>query len=275
MIEDILISGITDREQANISPFVTRLDVSWTMDAVSQLSFDITDPNLKIWNANYLQKRRELTYKGSTFEIATRALGPGLGASPKITVEARRAQIQKMKRDKNPEAYSGTSPTDYARIVAERFGLKFVGQTTAASKTLIQASTDTTKESVWDVLTRMASEAKFQVFESDGTLYFASQDWLLGRWGNTILTYPTPDGDPYPITELPAFRDSENDVTEAEFTAKMIRTNAVNFRPGMTVALLGTKEFEKFYLITEVSYTEGDGSLVTVSGRTPEKLEAV
>lgn len=275
MIDQLLIEGIEDVTLSNIAPLVTRLDLSWTMDAASQLTFDFTDPGFRVWNANYLQRRRVVLYKGRRFEIAARTLSQGQGASPRITVEARSAPVQAMKRDKNPEAYSGSTPTEYARTVASRFGLEFYGEPSAAKKIIMQASTDTKKESVWDTLTRLASEAKFVVFESDGTLYFTSQRNMVGKFDHVpILHWPNEEGDLYPLIEIPTCRDSEDSPTEKEFTATLFRHNAVNLRPGMTIALLGIPDFHDFYLISEVSYNEGDGKPVSISARTPEKIDA-
>lgn len=273
MIDPLVIEGVTTAESADISKLITKLDLSWTMDAVSQMKIEFHDPGLKLFKANYFQRRRGITYKNVVFEIASFEISQGPGSAGKITVEARRRPIQQMKRDKEAKAFTGASASDFIKTVATKFGMGFFGQTTAAKRIVMQASNSTTKESVWDAVSRVAGDEKSVVFESDGNMYFGTQEWLIGKWGNITLTYPSPTDDPYPLMEIPTCRASEDDITVAEFSAVIMRKNAVNLRPGMTVKLSGLNDFDLSYLITEVSYTEGDGTPVSISARTPEKPE--
>jgi hypothetical protein len=274
MIKEINIVDLSVAVCQNIAEMVTSLDLSWTLDAVSQLKFEVHDPGFEMMKNNYFMVRRGILYANEVFEIASVETSQGPGAAPKHTVEARRAAVQGMKRDKSPEAYSGATATDYARIVANKFLLKFVGQPTAVKGAIIKANTPEDAESTWDVLNRLASEAKFVVFESNQVLYFASQEWLVGKWANITLRYPSPENDPYTILEIPTCRRSDDDITTAEIQLILDRTNAVNLRPGMTINLKGMYEFDLSYLITEVAYGDGDNMPVAVAARTPEKPDA-
>jgi hypothetical protein len=149
--------------------------------------------------------------------------------------------------------------------------LKFVGEPTSKKKAVIQASTGKQQDSVWDVLTRSANEAEFVVFESDDVLYFASEEWLLTKWGNHELRYPSQDGDGLLLLEVPECRRSEDDPRSAEFKAILARPIATSLRPGMTVKLSGMFEFDGNYLITDVAYDLGVGDPVGISARTVEK----
>jgi hypothetical protein len=177
-----------------------------------------------------------------------------------------------MKRDKRPESYGGISATDYARIVAERYKLRFVGEPTSTQRVITKGSSDSADTSVWDVLKSSAGEAQFVFFEADNTLHFASQQWLLGRWGNIDLGPPGLLSNPeFPLLEHPNCRKSDDDPFQAEFRALVARQNGVNLRAGMTVNLNFVNGFNGRYLITEVGYSENTPDPVSISCRTPEK----
>jgi hypothetical protein len=253
---------------------ITNLDFSWTLDSVSEISFEVWDPDFAMLNSNYFQVRRDVTVAEKQFEMTVIEVQQGEGNSPKIKIQARTKEIQRMKRDKNPNAYGGGTATDYARAVAAQYGLKFVGQSTGTQAVQAQASNEGKADSVWDVLTKNASEAQFAVFESDGTLYFASEEWLLGKWANIRIDYPSLNPfEDFLLLEIPQCRTSEDDVRAAEIKFLIERTNAVNIRPGMTVDFNGIKNFSGKYLVTDVAYIYGDNTPVGVSVRTPVKPE--
>lgn len=271
MIKGLVISDVSSQVNSDISELTTKVEVSWSMDGASQVRFSAHDVGLKLLANNYFQVRRTVSYSGHEFEIASLEVLQGDGGDPLCTVEARSKAVQRMKRDKQPAAYGGVSGTEYAQIAANKFGLKFAGQTTAKKKAVIQASKGSKQDSVWDVLQRSASDAEFVTFESDGTLYFASQEWLLGKWGNASITYPSKDTDTLVLLEVPQCRRSEDDPLSADFRAVLNRVNAKDLRPGMTITLNGMYEFDGKYLITEVSYEEGIEDPVGISARTVEK----
>lgn len=271
---DLSIGNIDSFNMAQIRDAVTRLEYSWTLDSVSEVSFDIWDAEYRLINGNYFQPRRDVLIDGEKFEITVIDISQGPGQSPIVKLQARRKAIQLMKRDKNPAAYGGGTATDYARAVAAQFGLGFEGQSTAAQAVQVQSNNEGKAQSVYDLLKSNASEAQFVVFESDNTLYFASEEWLLGKWANVAFTWPTLNPlDSFPLYEIPNCRTSDDDPTAAEIRFVVDRTNAVNLRPGMTVNFNGINNFNGSYLITEVSYGWGSLNPVSISARTPVKPE--
>ena len=271
MISDLYIQSLPD--QVNVADFIRKIELSWTMDAVSELALTIHDPDMSMFQKNYFQVQREVTYGGTTFEIASLQVGQGPGSAAEIVLECRTAAIQRMKRDKSPQQYGGASPTEFAAIVADKFGLKFLGEGTAKAKVMANTTKDSEPESVWAMLTRLAGDAKFVCFEAGGTLFFASEAWLLQKYGNVTIEYPTPYLSPYTVLEIPTCRRSDDDVFAAEFTATLAATNSVDLRAGMTVLLKGMHDFDWLYLLSEVSYEDGEGKPVSIAARTAEKTE--
>lgn len=274
MFFDFFIGELGGKGMQRVLDALISLDFSWTLDSVSEVSFEIWDQDFAMTNANYFQVRRDVTIAGKEFEIAVVDISQGEGTAPKIKIDARTKAIQRMKRDKNPNAYGGGTATDYARTVAAQFGLNFVGQPTGTQAVQSQSSNEGKADSVWTVLTKNASEAQFAIFESENTLYFASEEWLLGKWANIPLNYPSFNpAEPYPLIEIPQCRTSEDDVKAAEIKFLIERTNAINIRPGMSVDFTGINNFNGKYLVTDVAYIYGDQTPVGVSVRTPVKPE--
>lgn len=257
-----------------VTQAITKMSVSYTLDSVSQLTLEIWDEGGRFNDNNYFLIRRDIRYKDTFYEVAKVDLSQGESESLIVQIEARNKACQLMKRDKNPEAYGGISATDYAAIVAERYNLRFVGQPTSTKRVISKNSTDSADTSVWDVLKQLAGEAQFVIFESDNTLYFASEEWLLGRWANIDLTPPGIFGNPnFPLTQFPNCTKSDDDPYQAEFRALILRENAVNLRAGMTVNLNFVNGFNGKYLITEVAYEVNSPDPVSVSCRTAQKPE--
>ena len=261
-----------------INQCVTKLEFSWTLDLVSEMSFEVVDKDFFLYNRNSFLIRRDVIYDNSIFEMSSISIRQPQGYSPVVSVKARKKVLQMMKRDKNPEAYGGRTATDFAASVAERYRLDFVGEPTSKSKVLGKSSGSSTDDSVYDVLKRSAGEANFIVFESENTLYFASEQWLIGRWANVPISWPNFVSDtffgsqsPFFTFGMPECSKSDDDPYAASFKALVNRENGIQLRPGMTVNLSGINSFEGQYLISEVSYEEGQNKPVSISCRTPVK----
>lgn len=277
----IYVGDLGGLNMRDITDWVTSADVSWTMDEVSQLSFEVYDYDLSFLANNYFQVRRDVVIEGGAFQIASVNVSqsPAVGAT--VRIEARRSAIQAMKRDKDPGSISASSGTEYARLAAERYGLAFQGEFTETVPNITPVQNSQSDESVWSVITSLAGQAQFVVFEYDNTLYFASERWLLGKYGlptligNTIpLFWPGPPESwarLFDVMEIPECYTSDDDPYQAEFKAVIDRTNAYQLRPGMTVDFDGIPMFRGRYLITEVSYELNSPNPVSVSCRTPQK----
>ena len=290
----ITINELTTGQVASIAEYITDFSVSYSLDGTTEISFNVHDPDMIFFKNNYFQIRRSMTYRGQPFEIAAVEMGRGPGRSPQLTIQARSAFVQLMKRDKQPSAIGGASAYDFARITASRFFLQFYGQSSPTVQSSFQASSNNSDESVWDVLSRAAGSLQYACFESDGSLFFASQSFLLGKLGvdtdpsnifsadgsisafgiNALsyipITYPTPASEKrFICIDMPRIRRSDNDPLEGEGSVIMDRTNAVNIRPGMTLGLKGMHTFDGLYLVSAVEFNEGVPDPVNVTFRTP------
>lgn len=297
--------GTESTAAKSIAEAITSLSVSHTMDIASSVQFTVHDKGFKMLRSNYFQLRREVWFRREIFEIASIEVSSGESGDPQVSVECFPRSVQKMKRDKKPRNYGSTSSYDYVKKIADQFNLYFVGQSTSKTQSIPQAKNEKTDESVWDVIKRLAEEAEFVCFvvsipyevktKKEGVLFFISQKQLLKTWGpsrkkGTVrvngkdverninylpLSYPTPSTEKrYILLEMPSFRKSENDWREAEGSAVIWNDpagNAQMIRPGMTVQVTNySPDFNGYYIITSVEWSEDEPGPVKISFRTPE-----
>lgn len=166
---------------ADISQWINRMEVSLTMDSVSQISIEVSDPGLRLLAANYFNVRRRLTYLGLDMEIAAVEVTQGT-AGEIVRLDCRSRAAQRMKRKKGKNLFTGGSSTAYAATQARDFGLSYFGEKTAKKNNIAQSQNGQADESVWSVLQRLANENQFKMFETDGKLFYASQQFLLGKF---------------------------------------------------------------------------------------------
>lgn len=310
------------------------LSVSFSMDGASALSFEIIDPGFQMAARNYFQigqtiyyqsrniqnlitkdKNQETNFSGAAsywaypFELASVDVSQEQGYSPIWRIQAYTKAIQQMKRDRKPGSIKGDGKV-FVENAARKYGLIPVVQKTSKSQRITSASGDKAADSVWDVLVRLAQESKdekgnqFMCFESDGTLYMGSQNWLLHKWGVdsyrvletitkeingkktkikrqvtrycTKLTYPrttTGLSKHFEVLKLPSISKSDNDPLEGNGSLVVERTNGVRLRPGMTVYVGDIPYLNGYYLIDSVNFNELSPDPVSVSFRTPERQE--
>lgn len=165
----------------DISSRVLSMDVSLTTDMASQFTITVADPGLRMLRANYFQIRQVVTYLGTKWEMASVEVRPGR-AGEEVVLECRLQAVQKLKRDKGARTFKEGNPTAFAAARAREVGLAFFGEQTPAKNTISRIRNDNTDESTWDVLQRLANDVQFWCFESDGRLFFCSQQFLLGKF---------------------------------------------------------------------------------------------
>lgn len=310
----------------DISAHVTNVSVNYTMDLASELSFDIIDPSMLMSENNYFLVGRDVIYETQTlgqidpyspsvkfvsqlFEISNVGAAQGPGGSVSYSIKCYTKAIQQMKRDKKPDTVKG-SGTAFIINAARKYGLKSYCQQTSKSQN-VKGSGEKQRESLWDVMKRLADDANFVLFEVDGFLIFGSEEWLMHKWGvdravvNTKvklgskrdmldkkkdgirkkiqrwipLQFPNDGlgyvGTPgvFKLTQYPSINKSDNDPREADGSCTVERVNGTQIRPGMTAYVGNIPNMSGFYLVDSVSFNEMSPDSVTVSFRTPKRDE--
>lgn len=300
------------------------LSISYSLSGATAMTFNVFDPGFELLRQNYFQTGQTLIYRshnsnyiasnqagvfappseqylGYFFEIADVVVEQNQGNSPIVRVQCYTKAIQQMKRDRKPGNIKG-SGTDFVVAAAKKFGLKCVAQKTSANRQITTADSDTAADSVWTVLERLAGESKdekknpFVVFESDGTLYFGSQQFLMYKWGATSfnhqiinkktkqpetqkryvtnLKYPSL-GEPFILLKMPTLHKSDNDPKDGDGSCILDRINGTRMRPGMTVRVTGVPWFDGDFLVQSVDFSELTPDGVNVSFAKPARQEKV
>jgi len=192
----------------DITEFITQASVSYSIDMAAELSFDIIDRDLLFAKNNYFVIGRDVIYETQAvgridsgdgtvqfvkqlFEISKVSVSQGPGGSPTFSVQCYTKAIQQMKRDRQPGSVSGNG-TAFIKAAAAKYGLRFFGENTAKAKQITKSSGSKQAQSLWDVMQNLASDAKFVLFEVDGVLVFASEKWLMHKWGtNSVVDTKT------------------------------------------------------------------------------------
>jgi hypothetical protein len=330
----IYIASLRDNEMSNIDNSILSVNVDYSMNEASQLSFEVietvttnfstifnsekTHPNrLEYSFNNYFQIGRDVVYQTPTripfpdqgnpgsftpvlqsqvFEISALTVSQGSGGSPVWQVTCFPKGIQQMKRDRNFKSIKG-SGTAFVKRAAQKYGLRFWGQETNKKISITKASGDNQADSLWDVIKRLASDSKFVVYEVDGVIVFASEDYLMYRWGidnggkvqikNSItkrnetrnakfipLQFPGVSfGTPgiFQAMQYPTIRISDNDPRYGDGSIVVDRQNGTQIRPGMTAYIGDIPGLNGYYLVESVSFSDRTPDPVTVSFRKPTK----
>ena len=320
-------SGIPKTFITTLLNNILTINVNYSISAATAVTFEVVDPGLQMTLNNYFQIGQTLIYRshntnvladgittsigveqyiGYFLEIADVTISQGQGNSPVVRVQCYTKAIQQMKRDRKPGVIKGTG-SQFVINAAKKYGLQCVAQKTSQQQNITQASGEDVADSLWDVLTRLAGECKdenknpFILFESDGTLYFGSQQWLMYKWGLdsyshkrwnkklqqwqevnrkvTHLNYPQrrrADGSidtRFTLHTLPTIHKSENDPLEGDGSCVVDRLNGVRLRPGMTINVGDIPWFTDDFLITSVDFQEMVPDPVAISFATPPRLE--
>jgi hypothetical protein len=328
-IGKLYIGSLSSNILDEISRSILSIQVSYSMDMASQLNFTVlesVDTNYKLEldglfyselqfaKNNYFQIGLDVIYETNTlgaidssdstlvkqkqiFEIATVSVSQGQGGSPVWEISCYTKAIQQMKRDRKPAAITGQG-TEFVKRAATKYGLKFWGEQTTKNYTITKASGDKQAESLWDVMKRLAGDAKFVLYEVDGYLIFASEKYILEKWGYDsesyikinekkginetkirrwiplqfpIVTKGTPGI--FKAYSYPSFSLSENSPYDASGSITVDRANGVQIRPGMTAYVGNIDGFSDFYLIDGVNFDDRTPTPVVVTFRKPEKTD--
>jgi len=297
------ITNHNNQQAVEFAQAVTSLRVNYDIAGASQLTIDVADFRLEMWNANYFNIGNQVMFKGTQkFRIASTELRQSDGDYFTITIQARTEAVQRMKEDRKPESFRSKFGFEFALQVARNFGLTPIIETdTGVKQQTIKVKSEKNTESVWDVLQRSASDIQYMCFVADNYLFYASPKWLLGRWGIDVLEagsdktlmyvpliFPSDPGFRFYLMEMPNVRRSEDSPKESEGSARLwsgenfenAEGNAYQLRPGMTVVVYGIKGFEQAYIITSVDYVFGSPDAIeiafaTVASLAPEDKAAI
>lgn len=279
VLADVKLSGFTIKAQVS-QAVIDAPTIDLTSSEVSQFTMTVEDKDYNLLREGAFLVNGSVTYADLKFEIAAVETGGDQGP-PTVTVEARSAGIQQLKRQVGGLIITDVSPSNFIRFVAGGVGLRFIGEDSAVRPHITRQADDAATaadeaENTWDVCKRLASEVGFVVFETAGTVLFGRPTWLMTRLGvpSHIVRWPAAksrtDGrsELTPVS-LPRCRRSENATSPVTVEVTLDRRDALGIRPGDRLRLRGIPYFDTDYLVTSVPITLDGHSPITVSAATP------
>jgi hypothetical protein len=273
-------------DQTAIYDAVTSFKVNYALTAGAEISVDFADYQGQMFLNNYFQIGTQYFYREEPFQMASVEVSQGEGEYWNVSCKLRTWQQQQMKEDLHPEVLKSANGYDFAKKLADKYGLKFIGEEVEGKQQEIKVKTKNNKESSWDVLQRSAGDNQYYAFIAQGSLFFCSPLFLLGQWGidevvgakkklirYVPLVYPTPESETrFLLMGLPEMRSSFDSPKQAEGSAMLWRDNATQLRAGMTVFVKEMGIYDGAYIISSVDYAEGQPEPVSISFSTVETL---
>ena len=271
---DSLMIGEVQDQNIPIRQSLTFLNMKLTANGTSEIKGEVYDPEFKLYNANAFVLDRRMQYNGQEYMISRVTIHH----APKgnfIAFSGRPIGVQKMKNDKGAANFGAISPTAFAQQKASEFGMTFFGEPSAASDAITRVSNDTTDESTWDVLMRLAKDLKYSVFEANNQLFFASDAYTIANQPNQGVSVPGKDFDNLKVLQADITRDSDADFPsqlDLKFQKDKFSTSLF---PGVGIRVAGLSVFNThIYMIDNVQWDfNDDSSPVSITARTVEGSE--
>jgi hypothetical protein len=275
----------SDGSFRDASEAITDVSRNYTMDAGTQITVNLFDEGMKMLLAGYFRVGTEYTWGGERFVLNAVNVKQGQGDGASIGIELLEYFFHRLKNDFEPQNYRAANGFSFAQRIARKYKLKFVGEQVKGKQQTIKVKAKNNKESVWSVLQRSAGDNQYVCFIADGTLFFASPKYLLGRWGVKSIkykpaketkqrdfyfvpiVYPTPASvKDYFLVGIPSVRKAIDSIKEAEGSLSLFGPSARELRAGMTIRLYGlSPAFDLYYLITSVDFEENGVEPVEVT----------
>ena len=267
-IDTLTIGEIGDKN-IDIRESVSTLSYDLSANMVSQVSFTVHDPGFKMHNNNYFMVGRRVVFNNLEFEIA--AVGVLHTTRDSVNVTARSLAMQKLRRERGQKSFGRMAPTEFAALMAEKVGLDFFGESTPVSGNIIREKTENKDESSYDVCTRLAREAEFLFFEANGTLFFASEKFLIDNQPNFTINVPSESTDSFFGLNV-SLRRSTDGKSAATFQANLFKNaSSTTIFPGTGVKFKGVNNFEMTFLVDKVAFDASNSGNVAISGTAPDE----
>lgn len=272
-VESLTVGELGDR-LVEVHESIINLKIDLSADLVSQLTFTVSDPYLKLHNNNYFMIGRTVSYGDYKFEIA--AVDLKFGRAAQISVTARSQATQKLRREKGQKNFGRISPTTFAAQAAARVGLSFFGEDSPVDGQIIRTQKDNTDESTFDVLRKLANANEFRFFEANNTMFFASEEFIVKNQGKFEIHLEMAGlGTPSTAAFFPLGgnirRSADNEKAATASFQLLPSKSAYSIYPGSSFTVTGVENFKQSFMVDRVEMQAGESQLVRISGTTVEE----
>tara|TARA_R100000742_G_C4278338_1_gene101015 strand:- start:42 stop:1235 length:1194 start_codon:yes stop_codon:yes gene_type:complete len=295
-LDSLIVGEVSEDVLVEIKESITRFSCELTADRVSSISFSVYDPGFKMHDRNYFLVQRTVAFNNMLYEIADVTCDHKQQDS--IQVVCRNKAMERMRRAKGQHSWGSISPTDLASLLAKQYGLSFFGEPSPIQGAITRKQDKNTDESSYQVLQRLARDLEFRFFEAKGTLFFASEPYIVGAQGQIQMTIPgreavtLADGSYSTDTVFTlscSLKRSQDSKKPATFNATIYKNPTTEqLYPGLGASVFKIKEqtvvdpdtfettvektripfpnYSDLFFIDKVSYGIGPSQQVTISG---------
>ena len=260
--------------EANVSlrEHITSCEQRLTANSVSRLVVQVYDPDFSMYKNGYFDLERTMNYNGYFYRLTNVSMKYREGRQI-VQLEGKAYNAYKLKEDRGNQTWTGISPTEFAQIKAAEAGMEFFGEVTAVGDPIQRVQKDNTDESTWDVLSRLAKENEFSLFEANNKLFFATDKTIIANQNPEIIRIPATTDDTLVLLDAD-FKRSVDDKYSGSVDIRFHKTAvATRLTPGMAVRIIGMGDFDEVDLMIEnVQVDIKPESQVRISCRSTENL---
>ena len=272
-IESLQVGELGDR-LVEVHESILDLSIDLSADMVSQLTFRISDPYLKLHNNNYFMIGRTVTYGEYKFEIA--AVDLKFGGPAEVNVTARSQATQKLRREKGNKNFGSISPTTFASQAAARVGLSFFGEDSPADGQIKRVQKDNQDESTFDMLKSLAGKNEFRFFEANNTMFFASEEFIVQNQGKfeihlDMAGLGTPSRSAFFPSSGSVRRTSDGEKAATANFQLLPSASAFSIYPGSSFNITGVENFTQSFMVDRVEMRSGANNMVRISATAVEE----
>jgi hypothetical protein len=272
-VESLQVGELGDR-LVQVHESIQNLNIDLSADMVSQLTFTVIDPYLKLHNNNYFMIGRTVTYGDYKFEIA--AIDVKFGGVAEVNVTARSQATQKLRREKGNKSFGSISPSTFAAQAAARVGLSFFGENSPADGQITRVQKDNQDESTFDMLKKLANKNEFRFFEANNTMFFASEEFIVKNQGKFEIHLDLAGlGTPSSAAFFPASgnirRTSDGEKAATASFSLLPSASAFSIYPGTSFNITGVENFTQSFMVDRVQMRAEESSMVRISATAVEE----
>ena len=272
-VESLKVGELGDRI-VEVHESILSLSFDLSADMVSQLTFKVSDPYLRLHNNNYFMIGRSVTYGDYKFEIA--AVDIKFGRGVEVNVTARSQATQKLRREKGNKNFGSISPSTFAAQAAARVGLSFFGENSPADGQIKRVQKDNQDESTFDMLKKLASKNEFRFFEANNTMFFASEEFIVKNQGKfeihlDMAGLGTPSSAAFFPLQGSVRRTSDGEKAATANFSLLPSASAFSIYPGASFNITGVENFTQPFMVDRVEMKAGDSNPVRISATAVEE----
>ena len=264
-----LYMGEIGERNVQLREQVTKCEQRLTANGLSQLNVSFHDPGFEMYKNGVFELERTINFNGYFYRI-TSVTTAYKSNSELVRVDADSYNGYKLKEDRGQATFN-MSPTAFAESKAAEMGLSFFGEATPVGDPIVRRQDGDTDESTWDVLSRLARENEFSLFEANNRLFFASDREILAEQVPQVVNLPADLSDPLVLLSAD-FKKSVKDEFSGRVDLRFHKNSpATRLTPGMAMRCIGMGDFDTVDLMIEnVVFDASPTSQVKVTTRSTE-----